>query len=89
MIQLKTSTDWPVVKDQIKNLAQTLPAFRHDFERIIVNLEKQVKKLSNLEVEVRRTRNKNSQNRCQSCVDQINRDLQHMQQWYLISIMSD
>jgi hypothetical protein len=89
MLQLTISTEWPVVKDQIRSLSQTLPAFRHDFDKILNSLNSSVKELSKLEVEFRRTRGVGAGVRCQNQLKKINDQLAQMQQWYLMSILSE
>ena len=89
MLNLAASTDWPAVKTEIKDFSRTLPAFKNDFIRMSTYLDQEIKMLSNLEVENRRSKTKNSLNRCIAQLDKINQTLDTIQQMYLMSILSN
>lgn len=89
MLNLAASTDWPAVKTEIKDFSRTLPAFKNDFNRMSTYLDQEIKILSNLEVENRRSKTKHSLNRCTEQLHKINQTLGTIQQMYLMSILSN
>jgi hypothetical protein len=89
MLILSVSTDWPAVKTEIQDFSRTLPAFKNDFIRMSSYLDQEIKVLSNLEVENRRTKTKYAIKRCSEQVDKINQTLDTIQQMYLMSILSN
>jgi hypothetical protein len=89
MLNLASSTDWPAVKTEIKDFSRTLPAFKNDFIRMSTYLDQEIKILSNLEVENRRSKTNHSLNRCTEQLDKINQTLNTIQQMYLMSILSN
>jgi hypothetical protein len=89
MLILSVSTDWPAVKTEIQDFSRTLPAFKNDFTRMSTYLDQEIKILSNLEVENRRSKTKYALTRCTEQVDKINQTLGTIQQMYLMSILSN
>ena len=89
MLNLAASTDWPAVKTEIQDFSRTLPAFKNDFIRMSTYLDQEIKILSNLEIENRRTKTTYAFKRCKEQVDKINQTLDTIQQMYLMSILSN
>ena len=42
-LALKTSLDWPEIKDELKRMSKMLPAFSTDFYKIMIHLDKLLK----------------------------------------------
>jgi hypothetical protein len=65
-----------------------LPAFSHDFYRLKINIESQVRELGNLEVDLRRTRSRVTKEACKKKVKQINEELNQIKKIHLMSVLS-
>lgn len=87
-MELHTSLDWVNLKDEIRRMSKLLPAFSHDFYRITLNLDKLVKELGNIEVEVRSRKTHAAKDACKKKVKQINDELKLIQKIHLMSVLS-
>ena len=87
-LALKTSLDWPEIKDELKRMSKMLPAFSTDFYKIMIHLDKLHKDLGNLEIEVRCRKSVSATIACDAIVKQINDELKLIQKIHLMSILS-
>jgi hypothetical protein len=83
-----SSLDWSEVEREINMISSQLSIFSKDFQKIKTNLYSNFTVLSRLEVECRRTKNKNVELKKQLIIDRINQDLSTIQQIYLMGLLS-
>ena len=87
-MELKNSLDWPIVKDEIRRMSKMLPAFSTDFYKVMINLDKLIKDLGNLEIESRSRKTHAAKDACKKKLKQINDELKLIQKIHLMSILS-
>ncbi len=88
MKTVDSSLDWSEVEREINMASSQLSIFSKDFQKIKTNLYSNFTVLSRLEVECRRTKNKNVELKKQLIIDRINEDLSTIQQIYLMGLLS-
>lgn len=87
-MEIKTSLDWSTVKDDIRRMGRTLPAFSHDFYKVTMHLDGLVKELGNLEIEVKTRKTHSSKDACKKKIKQINSELKLIEKIHLMSLLS-
>lgn len=87
-MELRSSLDWDIIKTEINKLSRMLPAFSHDFYRVTINIEGQVRELANLEIDFRRTKSRSTKEACKKKVKQINEELHQIKKIHLMSVLS-
>lgn len=53
-MQIEVSLDWPNVEKEIRELTKTAPEFKVDVIRFCRGMDKEIKKLSEIELQIRR-----------------------------------
>lgn len=61
---------------------------RRDLNRMVAGIMGEVRELSKLDVDLRRTQHLTMQIRCKELYVKINEDLDHLEQWIIIAILS-
>ena len=89
MLEIKSSLDWSKTETALRKLGKLLPMFESDVKRILTGISMMVKELSQLEVEARSTRSPSAQRLCTQKVAQINEDLKQIQNFHLMSTLSN
>jgi hypothetical protein len=88
MLEIKSSLDWNSVETEIKRLGKMLPMFQHDIKKLCDTVRPEIAKLSNLEVDHRRTRSTASHRYCQQQVQKINETLKLFQKFHLMALLA-
>lgn len=89
MLEIKSSLDWYRAEAELKKLGNLLPIFKSDVDKIVKHLAVSIKELSQLEVEARNTRSKIVIEKCRNKVKLINEELKKVQNYHLISLLSN
>lgn len=80
--------DWPEVEEEIQKFSYQLPIFSKDFQKIKSNLYEDFTTLSRIEVEYRRTKNKNIELKKVRLLDKINQNLSTVENVYVIGLLT-
>lgn len=88
MKTINSSLDWPEVEGEIQKFSYQLPIFSKDFQKIKTNLYEDFTVLSKIEVEHRRTKNKNLELKKIRLIDKINQNLSTIENIYVIGLLT-
>ena len=52
--EIKNPEDWHTVESILSKLMLNLPEFRHDYSKLVNNIEKKINELSKIDIQIRR-----------------------------------
>jgi len=52
--EIKNPEDWYTVDLMLKNMVRSMPEFRHDYNKLVNNIQTKINELSKIDIEIRR-----------------------------------
>lgn len=86
--EISNSLEWQSVRTRLTNRKKTLSIFKNDIDRMLVAIDKEVFKLSNLEIAVRSHKSKSSVATAQEQLDLINQRIRNFNKHYMMALLT-
>jgi peptidoglycan hydrolase CwlO-like protein len=86
--EIAGSVEWQAVRAKLANSKNNLRMFTNDIDRMLRAIDDEVKKLGNLEIEVRSKKSKSCINRAQEQLDLVNKQIKNFNKYYMLAMLS-
>lgn len=88
MKELETSLDWQAIEQELRELGKTAPEFRFNIIKFCASIQSEVKKLSDIEIDIRRRPSDHLVVKHQDQAKKINEALKLFEQTHLLHLFS-
>jgi ribosomal protein L13 len=86
--EISNSLDWNRVKTMLYRSKKSVRIFSSDIDRMINNIEKEVKVLGNLEVVARNKKTESSIKTAQLQLDKVNLTIKNFNKYYMLALLT-
>jgi peptidoglycan hydrolase CwlO-like protein len=86
--EISNSLEWQDVRTRLTNSRKTLSIFKNDIDRMLTAIDKEVSKLSNLEITVRAQKSRSSIAKAQEQLDLINQRIRSFNKHYMMALLT-
>lgn len=86
--QIKDPEDWKTVETMLRNMIRNMPGFYHDFYALTKNIDKMIKELSLIDIELRKRYSKIHSDKRIKKLEEINAVIRIFSKYHLLASLS-
>jgi hypothetical protein len=86
--QIKDPEDWKTVETMLRNMIRNMPGFYHDFYALTKNIDKMIKELSLIDIELRKRYSITYKEKRTAKLEEINAVIRIFSKYHLLASLS-
>jgi len=86
--QIKDPEDWKTVETMLRNMIRNMPGFYHDFYALSKNIDKMIKELSLIDIELRKRYSTTYKEKRTAKLEEINAVIRMFSKYHLLASLS-
>ena len=86
--EIKNPEDWYTVDLMLKNLVRSMPEFRHDYTKLVNNIQIKINELSKIDIEIRRKSSAGYEQKRTEKLREINDAIRLFSKYHLLASLS-
>jgi len=86
--EIKNPEDWYTVDLMLKNMVRSMPEFRHDYNKLVNNIQKKINELSKIDIEIRRKSSAGYEQKRIEKLREINDAIRIFSKYHLLASLS-
>jgi hypothetical protein len=86
--QIKDPEDWKTVESVLRNMIRNMPGFYHDFYALTKNIDKMIKDLSLIDIQLRKGYSKSYEEKRIKKLEEINATIRIFSKYHLLASLS-
>jgi hypothetical protein len=86
--EIKNPEDWYTVDLMLKNMVRSMPEFRHDYNKLVNNIQTKINELSKIDIEIRRKSSAGYEQKRTEKLREINDAIRLFSKFHLLASLS-
>jgi len=86
--QIKNPEDWKTVESMLRNMIRNMPGFYHDFYALTKNIDRMIKDLSLIDIQLRKGYSKSYEEKRIKKLEEINATIRIFSKYHLLASLS-
>jgi hypothetical protein len=86
--EIKNPEDWYTVDTMLKNMVRSMPEFRHDYNKLVNNIQTKINELGKIDIEIRRKNSAGYEQKRTEKLREINDSIRLFSKYHLLASLS-